>query len=450
MHDYFVQTGLQVIPVPAQTVAAALKLLASGKYDYAVLATLPGTYLISERGIDNVDLVSKGIDTKKYCYAVKDGNKAVLAKFSEGLAILKQTGRYRELQDKWLADAESEIGPWPWLARHRLVIVASLVLVLAASIVWSASLTRQVAIRTAALEHEVEERKRAAEELRRNQVALEHEVEERKRAAEELKLQQQQLIQADKMAALGVLVSGMAHEINNPNGLILLNLPAVSEVIRDSGPILEEYHRTHGDFTMGGLPYSKMRNEVPFMVEEMQDAAKRIKRIVDDLKHFSRRSDASFDELVDLNKVVQTSLRLVDNPLRKATNHYNAHYVEPLPKVKGNFQRLEQVIVNLILNARQALESPDKGILVSTMYDRTTGNVIVKVNDEGVGIPPEHLPRLTDPFFTTKRETGGTGLGLSISAGIIREHGGTIRFESQPGKGTTVIVTLPVASEDIS
>jgi polar amino acid transport system substrate-binding protein len=265
----------------------------------------------------------------------------------------------------------------------------------------------------------------------------------------------------------------VAHEINNPNGLMLLNLPVIAEVIKDIGPILDAHYEQQGDFKMGGLAYSRMYREVPFMLDEMQDAAKRIKRIVDDLKNFSRKSEADFTERVDLNDVVRTSLRLVDNSLRRSAIHSLVHYTEPLPIVKGNSQRLEQVVVNLILNACQAIESSDgkagvkfnplvdivnafeevressgRGIFVTTAYDHKAGSVLVTVRDEGVGIPPEHLPRLTDPFFTTKRDAGGTGLGLAISAEIVREHGGMIRFESAPGEGTTVIVMLPSAASE--
>jgi polar amino acid transport system substrate-binding protein len=346
---------------------------------------------------------------------------------------------------------ETQSPAWIWFAKHSVIIVASLFLGLLGSVIWSRMLKAQVAVRTAALRHEVEERKRAAEAM---------------------KLQQQQLVQADKMAALGVLVSGMAHEINNPNGLILLNLPLIIEVMKDVDPILHAHFREQGDFQMGGLAYSRMRREVPQLLDEMQDSAKRIKRIVDDLKHFSKKSDAEFKEQVDLNAVVRTSLRLVDNALRRSAIQCKVHYDFPLPLVKGNSHRLEQVVVNLVLNACQAIDASPKGmtppifnplvdilnacedvkasagryIYVSTTYDHDAGSVIVKVHDNGVGIPPENIPRLTDPFFTTKRDTGGTGLGLAISNEIIREHGGSIHFESSPGDGATVIIMLPATA----
>jgi polar amino acid transport system substrate-binding protein len=175
----------------------------------------------------------------------------------------------------------------------------------------------------------------------------------------------------------------------------------------------------------------------------MQEGAQRIKRIVNDLKDFARRDDTGDRTCIDLNSVVQTSLRLVEPTIRKATSHCRVHLADDLPQILGNAQRIEQVVVTLLLNACQALPAPDRGITVATAYNRSTDNIILTIRDEGVGIAAEHLPRLTDPFFTTKRESGGTGLGLSVSAGIINEHGGQLSFESTPGVGTTVILTLP-------
>jgi polar amino acid transport system substrate-binding protein len=119
-----------------------------------------------------------------------------------------------------------------------------------------------------------------------------------------------------------------------------------------------------------------------------------------------------------------------------------------LPTIRGNAQRIEQVVINLILNACQAFDDPEKGIALATRYDHDKGLVICTCRDEGEGIAPEHLPRLTDPFFTTKREQGGTGLGLSVSATIVQQHGGTLEFNSSPGQGTTATLSLPVDRKD--
>ena len=162
---------------------------------------------------------------------------------------------------------------------------------------------------------------------------------------------------------------------------------------------------------------------------------------------FARQDDAALMEPLDLNQVSQAAVRLVDRSLRTATSRFEAEYTEPLPPVQGNSQRIEQVLVNLLLNACQALTDMDRGIFLRTFVDETSGMVGVSVRDEGCGIAPEHLDRLTDPFFTTKRESGGTGLGLSVSSGIVKEHGGSLLFSSPPGQGTTVTLLLPLAQK---
>jgi polar amino acid transport system substrate-binding protein len=277
--------------------------------------------------------------------------------------------------------------------------------------------------------------------------ALEKEVAERQRAMDELRVRQRQLIQADKMTSLGILVSGVAHEVNNPTGLILLNLPHLQKAWEDAEPVLEEHYRQAGDFRLGWLQYSRMREEIPQMLAEMQEGARRIKRIVEDLKDFARRDDADLSAAVDLNAVVAAALRLVDNSIRKATRHFAVEYAAEPPRFRGNHQRIEQVVVNLVLNACQALPDSERGIYLRTWHDAGQQAVLLEVRDEGEGIAQEQLPHLTDPFFTTKRETGGTGLGLSVSAGIVKEHGGSLAFCSAVGAGMTVTLTLPACQE---
>jgi polar amino acid transport system substrate-binding protein len=186
-----------------------------------------------------------------------------------------------------------------------------------------------------------------------------------------------------------------------------------------------------------------MREELPGMLDEMLEGARRIKRIVEDLKDFARREDAPRHEPVELDAVVRAAARLVDPSIQKATHRFELSLAPDLPRVRGNAQRIEQVVVNLILNACQALPDPRQPVRVSTRLAPGGAAVQLVVEDEGVGIPADHLPRLTDPFFTTKRDSGGTGLGLSVSAGIVKEHGGTLEFRSSPGAGTTVVLTLP-------
>jgi polar amino acid transport system substrate-binding protein len=427
MHDSLERLGFGADLILTDSPADALRLLASGRCDYAAVASLPGMYLISELHLSNLVPVAKNVAAEKYCYAVNKGNAELLTRFSEGLAILQQTGQYEAIYDKWLGVREQ-----PHFTRERAIKYGALVLlpllgILIATGVWSRTLHRRVEERTVALAQEVAERNRALEELR---------------------LHQDKLIQADKMATLGILVAGVAHEVNNPNGLILLNLPILKDVYGDALETLESRYREQGDFQLAGLPYSRMRDEVPHMLEDMSEGALRIKRIVEDLKDYARQDSVARREPFDLNLVAQAALRLVDTSIRKATARCIAHYSSDLPLVSGNALRIEQVIVNLLINACQALPSAQRGIYLATSCDPAEGIVRLTIRDEGVGIPPESLNRLTDPFFTTKREIGGTGLGLSISAGIVQEHGGSLSFDSPPGCGTTATLTLPLTKEE--
>uniref|UniRef100_A0A831XE68 histidine kinase n=1 Tax=Geobacter metallireducens TaxID=28232 RepID=A0A831XE68_GEOME len=418
MHEYLAERGYGKDLVLTPTPADALRLLAAGGCDYAVVAMVPGMYIIRENRLTNLVPVARSIAAQRYGYAARQGDAELLARFSEGLAILKKTGQYDAIHARWLGVLEPQPLRWRDTIKYIAVVVVPLLLILGGTVLWSHSLRRQVAQRTESLS----------------------------RALEEVQLNQQQLVQADKMAALGILVSGVAHEINNPTGLILLDVPILRKVYNDMAPILEERYREEGDFILGGLRYSLVREEVPRLLEEMQEGAKRIKRIVEDLKDFARRDDVGGKELMDLNGVAQAAVRLVDASLRKATTRFTARYAPDLPQVLGNAQRIEQVVVNLVLNACQALPDPSRGIELETSFDPEGGRVILRVRDEGCGIAPEHLSRLTDPFFTTKRESGGTGLGLSVSARIVKEHGGTLSFESTVGEGTTVTLSLPVGT----
>jgi PAS domain S-box-containing protein len=272
-------------------------------------------------------------------------------------------------------------------------------------------------------------------------------ISERKKAEEQARLHQQQLMQASKMVALGTLVSGVAHEVNNPNNFIMLNSPILKEAWDNAMPILQKYYEENGDFLLGGMNYSEMRENIPSLFTGISDGAKRIKQIVDDLKNYVRDNTADLTQSVDINEVLQSAVSLLSNMIKKSTNRFSIEYGKNLPLLRGNFQRLEQVLINLIQNACQALQDAKKGIFISVQLVKEESNIVINVRDEGMGIPPETLLNITDPFFTTKHEFGGVGLGLSISSKIVEEHGGTLNFESEIGAGTNVEIKLPVESE---
>jgi len=269
-------------------------------------------------------------------------------------------------------------------------------------------------------------------------------ISERKEAEEQIKLNQEQLIQADKMASLGILVSGVAHEINNPNAFITLNAPIFKRVWENLVPILDDYNKNNGEFFVGHLPFAEIRKMVPELLDGMTDGARRINRIVKSLKDFARKEPAELTEEVNLNQVVRSALSLLENMINKSTDHFSVRYGDGVPIFKGNSQQIEQVVVNILINACQALPGKDKGIILSTRYNQSQEEIELKIKDEGTGIPVEMQKKIFDPFFTTKRNADGTGLGLSITTNIIQSHKGTISIHSEPGEGSTFTITLPV------
>lgn len=276
---------------------------------------------------------------------------------------------------------------------------------------------------------------------------LQREIHEREEAQRTAEVRQQQLLQADKMVSLGIVVSGVAHEINNPNGLIGLNLPVMTAAWEKALPVLEEYYEEHGDFSLGAMSFSEMREHIPRILSEMQQSSGRIKSIVSDLKTFSRKEAGNDYIPININDVVESASALVRNHIEEATENFTSDCTGELPLVSGDYQRLQQVVVNLLLNAADALGNRTKAIHVRTALSPNGQAVYVEVEDEGCGIEAKDLTHVTDPFFTTKRASGGTGLGLSVSAGIVKEHHGELTFESTPGKGTHVIISIPVACE---
>ena len=420
INDILDGLGFEKDLIFSKTPVGGLRRLASGEGDYAVVAMLPGLFAIEQEKLDNLRVVAKSVTSQPYGFAVIHGNEATLALLGEGLALVKQSGRYQELRRKWFGVMDTEAFSPKMVLRYAAVVLGPLLLLLGGAALWTRALKRQVDQRTRSLSE-------ALALLRENQ---------------------QQLVQADKMAALGVLVSGVAHEINNPNGLILLNVPILKKLNAEAMRVLDEVYRERGDFPLGGGAYSRIRDKLPRIVEVVEESAQRIRRIVDDLRDFSRITPAGAHQAFDLGEVAGKAVRLVGSSINKATSCFRLDIAASLPPTWGNAARIEQVVVNLLLNACQALASPDAAIALTTTVSDDGKAVVLTVADAGTGISPEDLPRVTDPFFTTKRATGGTGLGLSVSAGIVKEHGGSLEFSSEPGRGTTVRLVLPVAARE--
>ncbi len=260
------------------------------------------------------------------------------------------------------------------------------------------------------------------------------------------KEQEEKLIHADKMIALGTLVAGVAHEINNPNSSITFGVPIVKAMYSDMYRELEKYSSESGIIKIGSYTLKEAKEAGETMLGNIEQSAQRIKRIVTDLRNYARADQ--FGEIrdnVDINDVVKSSVRLLKSSL-KGKCVLRMELAEALPLVQGNFQRLEQVIVNLVNNATESLPYPEGHVLICTDYNKNDDKVHIIVSDEGVGMKNEVLSQVLNPFFTTKRDQGGIGLGLSVSHSIAKEHRGSIRFNSKVGAGTVVTFTIPVSS----
>jgi len=248
-----------------------------------------------------------------------------------------------------------------------------------------------------------------------------------------------------RLASIGVLAAGVAHEINNPNNAIQFNASLVTRAWDDIMPILNEYYEDNGDFAFAGLAFSEARNTLPKLLSEITHNTQRIKRIVGNLKHMARQDAGELSESVDIQQVLEATVMLLHNQIQKHTDVCNLEVPDNLPMVKGNSQQLEQVFINILLNALQSLPDRNRGVYISAACDADEQALSIQVRDEGLGVSERDIGRLTEPFFTTRTKTGGTGLGLSISRSIVEKHGGNLSFESILGAGTRVTIRLPVS-----
>lgn len=254
---------------------------------------------------------------------------------------------------------------------------------------------------------------------------------------------QAKLIQANKMTSLGLMVSGVAHEISNPNNFIMANSQLMARIWEDAGDIFREYYQDHGEFSVGGIPFREVDAHLPQLLAGINEGAKRIKDIVHNLKSFARQGQHTVEYDVNVNRVATLAISIFHHEISKFTNEFHLDLEENIPGIKGNSQQLGQVITNLLMNACHALTSKSSGVRLETRFNAETDQVIISVRDEGCGMSQEESARIMEPFFTTRLDSGGTGLGLFITQSIIKEHGGSLEFTSEQGKGTTFIVTLP-------
>lgn len=270
-------------------------------------------------------------------------------------------------------------------------------------------------------------------------------VTEKIRLKEEAEERQAQLIHASKMASIGALVSGIAHEIGNPNNYILLNIELLQNFWRDALGILEQYYGSHGEFTLGGLPFSEVRQASPRLLSGISEGSYTIKNKLRELMEYVRMDKSDIRGWADVKEAVDAAVSILSSQVARYTDKLIVRHEDKLPPVKGSSQKLKQAVINLLMNSLEALPDRKHGVFVSTSFDAEHGLVVIIIRDEGVGMPGEVLERAVEPFFTTKFDTRGIGLGLYIAQSIIKEHGAELTFESEHGRGTTATIKLPTA-----
>ncbi len=271
---------------------------------------------------------------------------------------------------------------------------------------------------------------------------------EKLRIKDELSQAQVQLLQAEKMASLGQLAAGVAHEINNPIGFVMSNLGTLKKYIKNVKGMFDEFE---GSFDGGEkkevqteFQSLKRRLKVDFIMDDMEsvitesiDGIQRVRHIVQDLRNFSHVDSKEYMPF-NVNECVESTLHIIWNEIK-----YHCQVEKRLsdvPTIYGYPQQINQVLMNVIINAAQAIK--ENGLITITTK-REEGGVRIEISDNGGGIPEEIISKIFDPFFTTKDVGEGTGLGLNISYGIVRKHGGRMEVKSEVGKGSTFSIRLP-------
>lgn len=287
-------------------------------------------------------------------------------------------------------------------------------------------------------------------ERQRTELALLKEKDEQRLLIRKLEDIHSQLLQSEKMASIGQLAAGIAHEINNPIGYVYSNLGTLEKYVQDTFSMLDQYEQAEGAVADPGvknqilaakqkLNLVFLKTDLRALMEESKEGIVRVKTIVQNLKDFSHAGTSEEWHFSDLHKGLDSTLLIVNNEIK-----YKADVVREygdIPAVECLLSQLNQVFMNLLVNAAHAIE------LRGTITIRTGvegEGVWIDISDTGQGIPPENMKKIFDPFFTTKPVGKGTGLGLSVSYGIVQKHHGRMEVKSEVGKGSTFRVWLPV------
>ncbi|MCW9023827.1 MAG: ATP-binding protein [Gammaproteobacteria bacterium] len=292
---------------------------------------------------------------------------------------------------------------------------------------------------------------RADEESRKTQQELKKSHDDLLEANKHLHETHEQLLQSEKLASIGQLAAGVAHEINNPVGYVFSNLATLQTYVSDICQLLEAYENLESMIESGGdkleqllklkqeLDLGYLKRDMQELVSESREGIARVKGIVQDLKDFSHVDEAEW-QWANIHRGLDSTLNIVNNEIK-----YKAEVIKEygeLPDIECLASQVNQVFMNLLVNAAHAIE--ERGV-ITVRTGKQDEQIWIEISDTGKGIEPENMKKIFDPFFTTKEVGKGTGLGLSLSYGIINKHHGNIDVQSEAGKGTTFKVWLPVS-----
>jgi signal transduction histidine kinase len=260
----------------------------------------------------------------------------------------------------------------------------------------------------------------------------------------EAKRLEQQLIQSEKMASLGVLVSSIAHEINNPNNFVSFNVPILRDYIQEILPIVDDYAATQPQFELCNMAYPEFRRDILKLIDNIEHGSGRINAFVSNLREYSQIKESRPRSWVDLEKVIEKVLTICRSKIKKSVKSFVKTIPEHLPRIYSNADVLEQILINLLVNATGAADKTDSWIKLNVnVNENWVDHTIIEISDNGSGMDAETRRKIFDPFFTTRSATDGTGLGLYICHNLLQGIGGRIEVESEPGKGSRFVVILP-------
>ena len=258
------------------------------------------------------------------------------------------------------------------------------------------------------------------------------------------KMLRKQIVQTEKLSSLGFLVAGVAHEINNPNNFISFNIPILKEYLKEIIPIIDDYAKEHENFELFEMTYPQFREDVLKLLDNIENGSRRINIAVSNLRGISRTKEKANMDWIDAKEVIEKSVSICRSKINRMVKSFEVYISEDMPLIYTDSETIETAVINLLINAAQAVDKVNSWIKLKVALDDSSQNdLVIDVSDNGCGIEEKTKNHIFDPFFTTKSPSEGTGLGLTLCHNSIKESGGRIEVVSIAGKGSTFKVILP-------